>query len=309
MKIIQSHDIQSKLMDVILKAKKELVIVSPYVNLTYSKQVSAALIAARNRGVSIDFYIRDDATNHLSKEQVLSMGITPRLIPNLHAKLYFNELTGIISSLNLLSSSIGNSIEIGGQLETAEELDELRLFITQFIAPHEVGRAAAPDPNAWMKDAAKPPIKKTQTPEIKHSRQQEFGSVLADFLAAKVDRNTHIDGHQDGSLTIRAVGNTFTVQVENTRLVSNQLALIAVVSGSEADRFLAKASAHFTSPDYVRFIQRGGKGHYDLLKATRKEKLSAKSLEELPQAEKQKLLPEIAKFLKEVQAYKADYRS
>lgn len=297
-------------MDVILKAKKELVIVSPYVNLTYSKQVSAALIAARNRGLNIDFYIREDANNYLSKEQVISMGITPRLIPNLHAKFYFNESTGIISSLNLLSSSIGNSIEIGGHLETAEELDELRLFVTQFITPHEVGKpAAAPNTDSWMRDAATPPVNRTQNQKVNQPPRQEFGSVLADFLAAKVDRNTYVDGHQDGSLTIRAVGNTFTVLVENNRLVSNQLALLAVVSGSEADRFSTKASAHFTSPDYVRLVQRGGKGHYDLIKATRKEKLSAKDLDELPQTEKQKLLPEIAKFLKEIQAYKADYRS
>lgn len=303
MKIIQSHDVQSKLMHVILTATKELVIVSPYVNLTYTKQVAAALVAARNKGVKIDFYVRDEPGNTASKEQVLRMGITPRLIPNLHAKLYFNETTGIIASLNLLSSSIGNSIEIGGQLETPEELDELRLFVAQFITPHEVG--AIPSQPQAASAVVAPQVSR----EDVLIQQQGFGQSLADHLKSKVDRNSHVAKNPDGSSTIQAVGNTFTVKVENTTFVANQLALLAVVSGREADRFPAKSARHFTSADYVHLIQRGGKGQYDTIKATRKQKLSANSLDKLPVGEKKALLSEIAAFLLATQAFKADYRN
>lgn len=299
-------------MDVILKAKKELVIVSPYVNLTYSKQVSAALIAARNRGVNIEFYIRDEANNSLSKEQVEVMGIAPRLVPNLHAKLYFNETTGIIASLNLLSSSISNSIEIGGQLETAEELEELRLFVAQFITPHEIGAAAPVRPPS----APVAPTTKVQqlTWEEKKIQQQEFGQTLADYLEAKVDPNSYVEGDQ-ALMKIRAVGNNFTVTLEadpalrKDFFASNQLILHGVLSGSEADRFATKSSKHYTSSAYNYMIQRGGRGYYDQVCATRKAGLLATTFNRLTLAEKRLVLSEIGEFLLATQAFKADYRN
>ena len=304
MKIIQSHDVPSKLMNVILTAKKELVIVSPYVNLTYTKQVSAALVAARNKGVRIDFYIRDEPNNSVSRDQVRSLGLTPRLIPNLHAKLYFNETTGLIASLNLLSSSIGNSIEIGGQLETPAELAELRLFVEQFITPHEVGAAPPPlPPAASIPTPAAPPL----TKEEKEFQQQEFGQLLAHYLMAKVDRRTFIEGNAD-SLRVKAVGNTFTVEVENT-FGSAQLALQGVVSSSEADRFAAKSAKHYHSAAYSYLIRKGGKGYYDQVRAVRKTKLSAQNFNDLTFAEKKQILAEIAAFLLATQAFKADYKN
>ncbi|GAB2777885.1 hypothetical protein HNQ93_001731 [Hymenobacter luteus] len=301
MKIIQSHDVQSKLMNVILTAKKELVIVSPYVNLTYTKQVSAALIAARNKGIKIDFYIRDEPSNAVSKEQVLSMGITPRLIPNLHAKLYFNETTGLIASLNLLSSSIGNSIEIGGQLETPEELDELRLFVAQFITPHEVG---APAPKPQPTPAAAP---SQLSKEERHFQDHEFGQILADYIEEKVDRNSYVEGNHSG-MTIRAVGNTFTIAIEGS-YNAPQLVMYGIVSGSEADRFPAKSAKHYKSNDYRHSIQRGGRGIYDQVRAARKANLSAKSFNKLTFAEKKQLLSEVSEFLLATQSFKADYRN
>ncbi|UPL50193.1 hypothetical protein [Hymenobacter sublimis] len=301
MKIIQSHDVQSKLMNVILTAKKDLVLVSPYVNLTYTKQVSAALVAARNKGVQIDFYIRDEPNNAVSKEQVLSMGITPRLIPNLHAKLYFNETTGLIASLNLLSSSIGNSIEIGGQLETAEELDELRLFVAQFITPHEVG--AVPPPPKPAAVANPPQLSK----EEKHFQQVKFGQVLFDYMMEKVDRRCQVDGNHS-NMTIRAVGNTFTVAIEGG-YDAPTLVIHGIVSSREADRFAAKSAKHYKSTEYRHSIQWGGRGIYDQVRAIRKANLSASSFNQLTFGEKKQILAEVAEFLLATHSFKADYRN
>ncbi|MFC6225660.1 hypothetical protein ACFP2F_20605 [Hymenobacter artigasi] len=314
MKIIQSHDIQSKLMNVILTAKKELVLVSPYVNLAYTKQVSAAIVAARQKGVKIDFYIREDSNtdSKVSRQQVLDMGITPRLIPNLHAKLYFNESTGIIASLNLLSSSIGNSIEIGGQLETPAEIEELRLFIENFITPHEIGGPPAP-----VKPAAAEP--KPVTPEIKapakslsdeeiRFQQQPFGQVLADYLSAQVDRRCNIEGDHT-FMTIRAVGNTFSMLLDNAQGATSQLLLRGVVSGSEVDRFARKSATHFKLGAYDYMIKKGTKGHYDQVQAVRRSRMSATGFDELSHGEKKALLSEVAHFLLATQSFKADYRN
>ncbi|MFD2717080.1 hypothetical protein ACFST9_00035 [Hymenobacter monticola] len=281
MKILPPHKISGALFDVIHDAKQELVLVSPYVNLTYWKQLATALTAARDRNVRITFYIRHEPSNLVSKEQVLSLGITPQLVANLHAKFYFNETSGLITSLNLLGVSNSNSIEIGSQLETAEEVEELRRFVKQYLAPQE--------------------LVKPQSEEDKYLSTAEFGQVLADFLEGKVDGRCQVDEQRDGSLSIRALRNTFTVRMERP---SQQLAIQAIVSGNEAEQFSARRAQHFTAPTLQYDIQRGGKGYYDLIRATT-QPLSAPRFNALTLLEKRLLLPQIADFMLAVRAFKS----
>jgi len=302
MKLIQSHDVQSKLLHVILSAQKELVIVSPYVNLTYTKSVSNALIAAQKRGVQIAFYIRDDQSNSVSRDQVQNMGLTPRPIPNLHAKFYYNETTGIIASLNLLSSSIGNSIEIGAQLETAEEMAELRLFVEQFITPFDPMATLAVPTQATTPVVAVAPVSR----EEREFAEQEFGAILADYLASRVDRRCSIEGNAT-QLSIRALGNSFTVSIRG--LAASRLTVEGILSGSEADRFAAKSAKHFRSAAFDYSVKRGRKGYYDQVQAARKAELTAGTYDRLSYAEKKQLLLEIADVLTATRNFKDDYKS
>ncbi|GAB2784737.1 hypothetical protein HNQ93_002481 [Hymenobacter luteus] len=302
MKLIQSHEVPSKLLDVILSAQKELVIVSPYVNLTYTKSVSNALVAARNRGVQIAFYIREDQNSAVSKEQVQSMGIMPRPIPNLHAKLYYNETAGILTSLNLLSSSIGNSIEIGAQLETPEELAELRRFVEQFIAPFDPESLPAISPSKPTSAAVPAPMSR----EEREFAEQEFGAILADYLASHVDRRCSIEGNPK-HLSIRALGNTFSVNIEGYS--SPKLIVQGILSSAEADRFPIKSAKHFRLQDFDYSVKRGGKGYYDQAQAVRKATLSAGTFNKLSYAEKKQLLPHIAEILTATRNFKDDYRN
>src|SRR5688500_7622706 len=105
MKILQPHKISNEIFDLIYEAKQYLIIVSPYVNFKYWERLASELVNAKNRGVRIDFFVRNEPENAASWEQVESLGIAPRLVNNLHAKFYFNEKNGVISSMNLLSSS------------------------------------------------------------------------------------------------------------------------------------------------------------------------------------------------------------
>lgn len=105
---------------------------------------------------------------------------------------------------------------------------------------------------------------------------------------------------------IRALSNTFTVRLERT---SQQLVRQAVVSGSEADRFAAKHARHFTSPTLRYEGQRGGKGYYDMLRATLSQPLSAPRFNRLMLPEKKQLLPHASDFLVAVRTFKDDYRA
>ncbi len=109
MKVLQPHRISGEILDVIYESKQRLVIVSPYVNFNNWRQMADALINALKRGVKIDFFVRSDADNANSWEQVEQLGIVPKLVDNLHAKFYLSEQTGVISSMNLLSFSNSNS--------------------------------------------------------------------------------------------------------------------------------------------------------------------------------------------------------
>jgi len=284
-KILSPHKISGALFDIIHEAQQELVLVSPYVNLTYWKQLATTLTAARDRGVRITFYIRHEPNNVVSKEQVEGLGITPQLVANLHAKFYFNETSGLITSLNLLGVSNSNSIEIGCQLETAEEVNELRRFVKQYLAPQE--------------------LVKQLSEEEQQLNTAVFGQVLADYLEAHVDGHSQVSGQGGGSFAIQALGNTFTADIERPH---NRLVLRGVVSGHEADRFPAKSSKHFTSPLLRHDVQRGAQGYYDQLRATLQPKLSAAMFDALTVPEKKLLLTHVAGFLVAVRAYKDDYR-
>jgi len=207
--------------------------------------------------------VRHEPGNVLSKEQVEALGITPHLVANLHAKFYYNETSGLVTSLNLLGVSNSNSIEIGCQFDSAEEVDELRRFVQQHLAPQE---------------AVKPLIE-----EDKHLSTEEFGQVLADYLEEHVDAGVQVNGQSLNSLVIKALSNTFSVDIEGS---PSRLILRGVVSSREAERFPAKQSKHFTSPLLRHDVQHGGKGYYDQLRDTLQAKLSAAKFNALTIPEK-----------------------
>lgn len=95
-----------------------------------------ALVGAQNRGVNIFFYTRLEADNHKSWEEIENLGIIPKFVKNLHAKLYYNESSGIITSMNLLVSSNLNAIEFGVLHNTKEDLLDLKSFVKNFLEPY-----------------------------------------------------------------------------------------------------------------------------------------------------------------------------
>ncbi|TGE06477.1 phospholipase D-like domain-containing protein [Hymenobacter fodinae] len=284
MKILPPHKISGALFDLIHEAQQELVLVSPYVNLTHWKQLATAIKAAHARGVRITFFTRHEPNDPTSKEQVEALGITPQLVPWLHAKFYFNETSGLITSLNLLGSSNSNSIEIGSQLETAEELKVLRQFVQQYLAPQQLGQ----------------PVKN----EDKRFDTQDFSQVLTDYLKDEVDKACVVTYEPDKSLSIQALRNSFSATIEG---FPHQFMMDGVISGREADRYKAKQKKHFTSPAVRYKLERGNAGYYDAIQATLIQPLSNKNFNRLMSAEKKQLCLLIADFLRAVRAFKDDY--
>jgi hypothetical protein len=273
MKIIYPHRISSEILNVIYNAEKYLVIVSPYVD--FWTRMSNDLKAAINRGVKIDFYTRLDSNNVHSWEQIESLGIKPRLIPNLHAKLYFNDKTGVISSMNLLSISNNSSIEIGCKIDTPEEVKELENFVNTFIIPHESNER----PN-----------------EIDiYLSKVKFSEALGNYTDSKVF-------FKDGSFNIKTRKDTFFLGIDK---VHNKINLTAILSNKQAERFASDFTNFKKSKYFHCNLIRGYGKHYDLISADSNIRLSNSYLDNLLVREKKEVIHEIAELIHHITEFKA----
>lgn len=131
MKFIAPLEIASKIMTLIEEAEKELIIVSPYVDVSKWDKMRKCLERAVKRGVKIKFIARKNAKQDLSF--LTSINIRPILIDDLHAKFYVNDMYGIVTSQNMVHYSDVNSIDIGYTTETRDEKKELINFANNYI--------------------------------------------------------------------------------------------------------------------------------------------------------------------------------
>ena len=280
MKILQAHLISGEILDVIYEAREYLVIVSPYVNFNYWGQIKSALVNAKNRCVKIEFFVRSEADNFVSWEEVEQIGITPRLIKNLHAKFYFNEKQGVISSMNLLSSSNSNSIEIGCKLENRTELDELERFVKDYLVANE--------------------IKEKPTQEDLYLSKEKFNVVLEDYIRnnANTDASVYF---QKGQLIIRAFSNQFFLNIDK---VKNSFNLVAIISQNEADSFQRFKFHNLVTDAFKLELVPAKEEYYNVIEASFKKRLSTIHLDKLQITEKKSLISAICNFLMEVDKFK-----
>lgn len=171
MKIIPPYQITSEILNLINEAEEYIVLVSPYVNFNKWDRIKVDILNAIKRGVKIEFYARFDSDNFKSWEQIEQLNLKPKLIRNLHAKLYFNEKSGIVTSMNLLTSSNLNAIEFGSIYHTEEELTELKTFVKKYLEPNI--------------ESSKP------NEEDLYLAKEKFDIILSNFLSNKFQRNVN----------------------------------------------------------------------------------------------------------------------
>jgi hypothetical protein len=139
MKLLKNHEIEEEIIKIIKEAKNSVVIVSPYINF-YQKDVKwenlfNSLLERSKEGLFIEVHVRKNQDNrkpYIKKEGVIKKfkDITLGNIylhMNLHAKLYFNEEKVLVTSMNILQSSL-NNIEIGYLLEKEDVAEQKELF-------------------------------------------------------------------------------------------------------------------------------------------------------------------------------------
>jgi hypothetical protein len=272
MRILQPHKISTEIIDIIYEAKEHLVIVSPYVNFDNWERIATELKNAKKRGVKIDFFVRNEPENSRSWEQVSSLEIQPRLVPNLHAKFYYNEKNGLISSMNLLSSSNSYSIEIGCKLESVEEINQLSLFVNDFIISNE---------SDCIPDA-----------DDLYLSKEKFTVVLENFLSNVLKCNTSIY-YSKGQFTINTLSNRFAFGINKAE---NTVSITFILSNKLAEAFEANFPKYYTSKYFDCVLNRGGNGYYDTFTAYSTVRLSNSFLDNIRVNEKKELIPQIGEL-------------
>lgn len=129
--IIFNIDIINKINDIIRYADKNIIIVSPYFNI--GNNLMEDLICKAKEGISI-VIIHNSTENTKSEFQKQYLRLSQNGVkfynhPRLHAKIYLNDRDIVITSLNLLTSSIENSLESGVHINYGSKYREVLGYI------------------------------------------------------------------------------------------------------------------------------------------------------------------------------------
>jgi hypothetical protein len=138
MKLIKPAEISAKIMTLIDDAERELIIVSPYNHITGWEKLIRRINKTKERGVLVLWYSRkNNVQENNAKEVIVNLGIQPILIEDLHAKIYMNERSAIVTSMNMSKISDDKSIDLGYITETKEEYDQVYQVYIKYINHRE----------------------------------------------------------------------------------------------------------------------------------------------------------------------------
>jgi hypothetical protein len=132
MELIMPAEISGKIMTLIDSAKEKIIIISPYNKIFGWTKLTKRIKEAQSKGVNIDWYIRKNVEGNYA--EIRHLGIDPIEIENLHCKIYMNEKSAIVSSMNLLEFSDKNSIDIGYYISNEQDYFDLLNFVEVYIS-------------------------------------------------------------------------------------------------------------------------------------------------------------------------------
>lgn len=270
MKIIPPYQITSEILNVINESSKYLILVSPYVDFKNWDRIKHDIINAQKRGVHITFYTRFDNENHKSWEQIESLGLKPKLINKLHAKLYFNEQCGIVTSMNLLTSSNLNAIEFGSIYNSVDEIAELKNFVKKFLEPNQVDEK----PNQ----------------EDLYIAKEKYQIVISNFLSNVFQRNVYCKW--TGNYFDFNINNQFSLSIDK---MSRELIISGIISGQESKNFSVFEKEYNNKKFKTELF--GAQGIMGAIGIISKEKLTSDNFNQLTVWEKRFICESTAEFV------------
>jgi len=144
--------VSDAVLDLVLQAKHEVTLVSPYNK--FWDHLRDQLKLAIGRGVKITaIYRTDDEKSKTDIDWLGSNGATVYAVDKLHAKIYLSESSVIVTSMNLHESSSKNSKELAVRIDDEGGKMEIRKYIQQL---KELGCQEYPKPLGLEQSDQKP---------------------------------------------------------------------------------------------------------------------------------------------------------
>lgn len=128
MPILNPAENITSIISLIENAKKFIVIVSPYTNMTGWDKLKDAINSASKRNVDISYYVREGE----GSKGIRELDVKIYEVPMLHTKMFFSESDAIISSFHLMNNP---DINWAFVLKNKEEYEELINFFELYIKP------------------------------------------------------------------------------------------------------------------------------------------------------------------------------
>lgn len=118
----------TSIISLVENAKKFVVIVSPYSNLTGWDKLKNAINDASKRNIDVSYYVRGGE----GSKGIEELNVKIYEVPMLHTKMFFNESEAIIASFHLINCS---DINWAFVLNNQEEYKGLINFFELYVKP------------------------------------------------------------------------------------------------------------------------------------------------------------------------------
>ena len=185
--IIKDDHIPPRVLDILRGAEKRVTLVSPYNEFwtRLEKQIDAIV---RN-GVRVDVIYRAGKRNDaIEWLETLGPRVKVHAVENLHAKIYLNESSVLITSMNLLESSRNNSMEIGISINDEHAQDEVRKYVETLLQiaqrADEGEKTPARIANSRAKNGKPQSVSEGRSKYKAGASKPSFGGLLKDLVAA-----------------------------------------------------------------------------------------------------------------------------
>ena len=273
MKIIPPYQITSEILNLINESENYLILVSPYVSFSNWERIKIDITNAIKRNVKIEFYTRLDIENSKSWEEIEALGITPKLIKNLHAKLYFNEKSGIVTSMNLLTSSNLSALEFGSIYNNDVELNELKVFVKKYLEPNVE-------------------LNKPNEDDL-YLAKEKFKVVLQNILSNEFQMTIYCKWN-GGNIEFN-VKNKYYACLDKG---NNKFSIMGIISVAESERF-----QDFKEKTEILNVTME-LNNTSSISAVSKKSYSSSNFDHLKTSEKKEIFDIVVNFIKELKSYK-----
>lgn len=183
--VLTDDKITSRVLDILRDAQKHVAFVSPYNK--FWTHLKNEIIRAVDKGVQVHFIYRAGEQND-DIEWLEGLGVKVYAVENLHAKIYLNENSVLVTSMNLLESSSKNSMEICISANDPEVRKSIRGYVAKLMEiaqPAQGGARTSTRPTSSRAKSRKPQtVSESRTKYHVDEPKPSLGGLLKGLVAA-----------------------------------------------------------------------------------------------------------------------------